>query len=124
MGWQRLARQGANRSSGLTEGFVLGSVLTAIYLFLVSDDYERTLIETVNLGGDADTTGAMVGQMCGARYGEAAIPARWREALLAYGALDDRIDALLTRQAPFTPAVSLVDLERPWTQLYVSGRQR
>ena len=102
----------------------MGSVLTAIYLFLLCDDYEQTLIDTVALGGDADTTGALVGQMCGAWYGEAAIPARWREALLANGALDDRIAALLARQAPFTPAVSLVELERPWTQLYVDGRQR
>ena len=61
--------------------------------------------------------------MCGARYGEVAIPMRWREALLAYGALDDRIDALLARQPPYIPAVSLVELERPWTQLYVDGRQ-
>jgi len=120
---ESLARQGTSRSTGLTDGFVMGSVMTAIYQFLISDDYEQTLIETVALGGDADTTGALVGQMCGARYGEAAIPMRWREALLAYGALGDRIDALLARQAPFAPAISLVELERPWTELYVDGRQ-
>ncbi len=119
---ETLARQSANKASGLTDGFVMGSVMTAIYLFLTANDYEQTLIETVALGGDADTTGALVGQMCGARYGEQAIPLRWRAALLAYGALDDRIDALTTQQTPFIPAVSLVELERPWTQLYIAGR--
>jgi ADP-ribosyl-[dinitrogen reductase] hydrolase len=116
-----LARAGANRRSGATDGFALGSVLTSIYLFLTSDQYEQTLIETVMLGGDADTTGAMVGAMCGALYGEGAIPIRWREALLAYGALEDRIDALLARQAGFQPGVPLVELERPWTTLALQG---
>jgi ADP-ribosylglycohydrolase len=35
----------------------------------------------VNLGDDADTTGAIYGQLAGAYYGEAAIPASWRERL-------------------------------------------
>lgn len=117
------ASHSTTKASGLTDGFVMGSVMTAIYLFLIANNFEQTLIETVALGGDADTTGALVGQMCGARYGEQAIPLRWRAALLAYGALDDRIDALTARQAPFAPAVSLVELERPWTQMYVGGRQ-
>ena len=118
---EELAHAGANRRSGATDGFVLGSVLTSIYLFLTSDQYEQALIETVMLGGDTDTTGAMVGAMCGALYGESAIPIRWREALLAYGALDDRIDALLAPQAGFEAAVPLVELERPWTMLALQG---
>ena len=32
----------------------------------------------VNLGGDADTTGAVYGQLAGAFYGESGIPEVWR----------------------------------------------
>jgi hypothetical protein len=38
----------------------------------------------VNLGGDADTTGAVAGGLLGAHYGATAVPARWAGAL-AYG---------------------------------------
>jgi ADP-ribosyl-[dinitrogen reductase] hydrolase len=35
----------------------------------------------VNLGEDADTTGAVYGQLAGAFYGVSAIPAAWRARL-------------------------------------------
>ena len=35
----------------------------------------------VNLGGDADTVGAVYGQLAGAHYGLGAIPGRWLRAL-------------------------------------------
>jgi ADP-ribosyl-[dinitrogen reductase] hydrolase len=33
---------------------------------------------TPNLGDDADTTGAVCGQLAGAWFGESGIPAEWR----------------------------------------------
>ena len=35
----------------------------------------------MNLGDDADTTGAIYGQLAGAFYGAEAIPTEWRECL-------------------------------------------
>lgn len=35
----------------------------------------------MNLGEDADTTGAIYGQLAAALYGEEAIPKRWRDML-------------------------------------------
>ena len=118
---ETLAWEGSARRSGATAGFVQGSVLTSIAMFLRSNDFERAVSDTVTLGGDADTTGAMVGAMCGARYGQGAIPRRWLDALVAYGALEDRVEALVARPASFTPGVSLVALERPWTALLLRG---
>jgi ADP-ribosyl-[dinitrogen reductase] hydrolase len=40
------------------------------------------LIEAVNLGDDADTTGAIYGQIAGAYYGIDAIPERWLEKIV------------------------------------------
>jgi ADP-ribosyl-[dinitrogen reductase] hydrolase len=38
-------------------------------------------VTTVNLGGDADTTGAIAGMLAGAAYGLDALPKRWLDAL-------------------------------------------
>jgi len=39
-------------------------------------------VRAVNLVDDADTTGAVCGQIAGAFYGESAIPAEWRRQLV------------------------------------------
>ena len=50
---------------------------------------EATLLATVNVGGDADTTGAMVGALLGALHGWRAFPEAWRGGLEAA----DRLEA-------------------------------
>ena len=115
-----LAKEGAEREVGPLDGYALASVTSSVALFLRSEGFEDVLTETVNLGGDADTTGAMVGQLAGALYGRRAIPDRWLDALIARGALEDRVDALVERRKGFTPGFSLVELERPWTALSLS----
>ncbi|MEZ2229496.1 ADP-ribosylglycohydrolase family protein [Microcoleus sp.] len=40
------------------------------------------LILAVNLGDDADTTGAVYGQLAGAFYGEGGLPEKWRSQLV------------------------------------------
>ncbi len=62
--------------------------LRAVFQALVStDNFEQALIDVVNRGGDADTTGAIVGMIAGALYGPSALPARWLEALDRHTAL-------------------------------------
>ena len=39
------------------------------------------MLKAVNLGNDADTTGAVYGQIAGAFYGYDAIPQRWLDKL-------------------------------------------
>jgi ADP-ribosyl-[dinitrogen reductase] hydrolase len=39
------------------------------------------LVDVVNRGGDADTTGAIAGMLAGALYGPKALPARWLKIL-------------------------------------------
>jgi len=39
------------------------------------------VLKAVNLGDDADTTGAIAGQLAGAYWGESGVPQRWREGL-------------------------------------------
>ncbi|MBL8415398.1 MAG: ADP-ribosylglycohydrolase family protein, partial [Propionivibrio sp.] len=49
--------------------------------FFATASFEECLIDVVNRGGDADTTGAIAGMLAGARYGLQAIPKRWLKAL-------------------------------------------
>jgi ADP-ribosyl-[dinitrogen reductase] hydrolase len=49
----------------------------APYHGLSTSSFEECLIATVNQGGDADTTGAIVGAIAGAYYGIDAIPREW-----------------------------------------------
>lgn len=53
------------------------SVLTALYCFLRSGDFERTVLRGLAVGGDTDTITSMAAAIAGARDGEAAIPPLW-----------------------------------------------
>jgi len=39
--------------------------------------FEEAVVAAVNQGDDADTTGALVGMLAGARWGAAALPRHW-----------------------------------------------
>ncbi|HLO62104.1 MAG TPA: ADP-ribosyl-[dinitrogen reductase] hydrolase [Azonexus sp.] len=62
-------------------GFVVETLQAVLQAFFATDNFEDCLIDVINRGGDADTTGAIAGMLAGARYGLAAIPRRWRNDL-------------------------------------------
>ena len=62
-------------------GYVVESLEAGLWAFAKSRDFEEGALLAVNLGDDADSTGAIYGQIAGAFYGEEAIPARWRAVL-------------------------------------------
>lgn len=64
-----------------TTGYVIDTLAVGIWALAQPATLEDTLIEIVNLGGDADTTGAVAGGLLGCRDGHHAIPARWRDVL-------------------------------------------
>lgn len=62
-------------------GFIVHT-LQAVYSALFdTDNFEDCLVNVVNRGGDADTTGAIAGMIAGALYGYDAIPERWLKKL-------------------------------------------
>lgn len=58
-------------------GYVIDTSQAVLQAFFDTDSFEECLIEVVNRGGDADTTGAIAGMLAGAHYGPGALPARW-----------------------------------------------
>jgi ADP-ribosyl-[dinitrogen reductase] hydrolase len=62
-------------------GYVTRSLEAALWAFARSTSFGHGALLAVNLGDDADTTGAIYGQLAGAFYGVDAIPERWRAKL-------------------------------------------
>ena len=62
-------------------GYVVHTLEAALWSFARTTNFRDAVLMAVNLGDDADTTGAVCGQIAGALYGAAGIPARWLELL-------------------------------------------
>lgn len=62
-------------------GFVVKSLEAALWAFHDAQDFRQAVLRAVNLGDDADTTGAVCGQFAGAFWGESGIPSEWRDGL-------------------------------------------
>lgn len=65
--------------SGRASAYIVDTVQTVLHYFFFTDNFESCVVETVNQGEDADTTGALAGMLAGALYGAEAIPQRWLE---------------------------------------------
>lgn len=59
-------------------GFIVDTLKVVFQAFIDSDSFSECMLNVVNRGGDADTTGAIAGMLAGAYYGVAAIPADWQ----------------------------------------------
>jgi ADP-ribosyl-[dinitrogen reductase] hydrolase len=70
------------------DGYVTRSLEAALWAFARSTCFEDGALLAVNLGEDADTTGAVYGQLAGAYYGVESIPAHWRAKLAKLGLLE------------------------------------
>lgn len=72
--WDRTPRENPS-------GFVVDTLQAVFQSFFATETFEDCLIDVVNRGGDADTTGAIAGMLAGARYGLADMPRRWLRGL-------------------------------------------
>ena len=62
-------------------GFVLDTLEAAVWCWWHAGSFEEALVTAINLGGDADTIGAVCGVLAGADFGLAGIPPRWLDTL-------------------------------------------
>ena len=86
---------------GLSTAFIVDTMQTALHGFFETTSFSDCLVETVNQGGDADTTGALAGMLAGAAYGLTAIPQEW------LARLDKAVVAEIRRQVPLLLALSM-----------------
>lgn len=76
-------------------GFVVQSLEAAMWAFARGDDFRTGALLAVNLGDDADTTGAIYGQLAGAHHGVDGIPAHWVAALAKHGQIQQLVGRLI-----------------------------
>lgn len=80
--------------------YIVDTVQTVLHCYFRTDSFRSCLIEVVNHGGDADTTGAIAGMLAGATYGYANIPDEWVKKL------DPNIATEIREQVPALLALS------------------
>jgi ADP-ribosyl-[dinitrogen reductase] hydrolase len=81
-------------------GYCVESLEAALWCFDTTLTFEAAVLAASNLGDDADTTAAITGQIAGAHYGAAGIPARWIQRLHMADEIDQLACQLFERAAP------------------------
>lgn len=85
---------------GNASGYVVDTIQTVLHYYFRTDGFQTCLVDVINQGGDADTTGAIAGMIAGATYGLASIPDVWLRKL------DATIAAEIRQQVPALLAVA------------------
>lgn len=80
-------------------GYVVESLEAALWAFHRSASFAEGALLAVNLGNDADTTGAVYGQIAGAYYGLSGIPADWAGKLALRAQISDYAGRLFAERA-------------------------
>jgi len=73
---------GRDRDSIHSTGFVVHTLEAAMWAVDTTSSFAAALLKAVNLGDDADSVGAVAGQLAGARYGLTGIPQNWLDVLI------------------------------------------
>jgi ADP-ribosyl-[dinitrogen reductase] hydrolase len=69
--------RGKRRNQVGSSGYVAHSLEAALWCVGRTASFREAVLLAANLGGDADTTAAITGQLAGALYGLSGIPAEW-----------------------------------------------
>lgn len=98
----RAVAAGAYRKKGdgaiSGSGYVVDCLEASAWCFWQSSSYRDAVLRAVNLGDDADTTGAVCGQLAGAFHGEEGIPPEWLARLVMASDIRSLADRLATRR--------------------------
>jgi ADP-ribosyl-[dinitrogen reductase] hydrolase len=87
-GWR-----GKTRENIRSTGYVVDTLEAAFWSVGTSNGFEEAILKAVNLADDADSVGAVTGQIAGAIWGASTIPERWLTEL----AWKERLTTLATK---------------------------
>jgi len=80
-------------------GYIVDSLEAALWCFWQTHTFQAAILQAANLGGDADTTAAICGQIAGAYYGESNIPSHWKKRLVMKDEILSMADKLYRHEA-------------------------
>ncbi|WP_341770192.1 ADP-ribosylglycohydrolase family protein [Actinomadura darangshiensis] len=107
----------------LGRGFTAPEALAiAVYAALVAEGkggypleiVPRGLLLAVNHSGDSDSTGAVCGNLLGARYGARAVPEHWRAGVEAAGVIAALAEGSAVEFGPAPPADAYGEPPMDW----------
>ena len=87
-----------NPDTAPNSGYVIDTLKSALWAFYTTTTFENGIIKSIQLGGDADTIGAVYGQIAGAYYGLNNIPIKWRQNLYLYDEITEIGKKLLNKK--------------------------
>ena len=87
-----------------SSGYVLHSMEAALWALARTDTFLDGVLLAVNLGDDADTVGAIYGQLAGALYGRSGIPESWLARLHDARMIEDLAAGIAERVGTFKVA--------------------
>jgi ADP-ribosylglycohydrolase len=99
-----------------TQGFPPACIPTCLYFLVTTGSFEEALTDVINLGGDTDTNGAILGAMAGAYYGIHGIPETWLDGLQNREGIELRARALDRRRGDGLNIPELVATEHELTR--------
>jgi ADP-ribosyl-[dinitrogen reductase] hydrolase len=85
-----------------SSGYVVHSLQAAVWALAQASDFKDALLRAVNLGGDADTIGAITGQLAGATFGLSAIPGDLKSGLAQAERIHEVAESLVKTALPGT----------------------
>jgi ADP-ribosyl-[dinitrogen reductase] hydrolase len=85
---------------GQSSAYIVDTMQTVLHFYFRTDSFQSCVTETVNQGGDADTTGALAGMLAGATWGASDIPSAWLKKL------DPKVTEEISRLVPGLLGVS------------------
>ena len=77
-----------------SSGYVIDTLEASIWCLMTTSNYKDAVLKAVNLGSDADTTGAVTGGLAGLLYSYKAIPATWLDVLARRNDIEDLAERL------------------------------
>jgi ADP-ribosyl-[dinitrogen reductase] hydrolase len=82
------------RRDVISTGHAPATLDAACWSVATTSDFRSAVLKAANLGDDADTVGAVTGQLAGALYGLSGIPSGWLEKLAWRDDIIGRADKL------------------------------
>ena len=76
------------------------SLEASLWAFHDASRFDEAVLRAVNLGDDADTTGAICGQLAGAYWGESGISESLRTELARMDLIQAALEGILSHQEP------------------------
>lgn len=78
-----------------SSGYAVSTLEAALWVILHTDSFEQAIIESINLGDDTDTVGAITGSMAGILYGYSSIPQKWIDSLEGKDSLNSYLSSFV-----------------------------